>query len=501
MTAEPGRDTGTGTRAGPGPARTWRVAYLTPGLSLVLMAMMGLELVYLYSGSGLAAWAVRVLVVAAPAIAVSLGLLKAREFYLLTFAAMVTVAALLAEGLERQAFAVALDRAGFLAAFILLMGLLREGAVTSPAVGACGTYLTRQPSRRRFIAIFTGSHLFSVLINLGALSLLAPIIQRGVRQGRDSREPLDEIGTVRERRQLCAALRGFSWFLVWAPTAVTQAVLPVLLPGIDAARLMAIGAVLAAIMLLVSWAEDSLRWLPYRRALIRRGALPKLEAMAFPARAFRDLSLICAVLFGATIAFKLWGAVSIVAGVMLAAPVTLVVWLFAQHCGNGGWTGPRVALGQLKQIGFDSIPAGVRETCSLAAAGYIGTLAARLVPVDLPIMRAIQDLPGWVFLSLLSVTVLAGGQVALSPITTAVFLGSLVAAMPDPPADPTLMALAIAAGTAICTNGAPFASGTLMLARASGHSGVTLAWKWNGSYTILVSVVLFAVFYAMTGGL
>ena len=64
------------------------------------------------------------------------------------------------------------------------------------------------------------------------------------------------------------------------------------------------------------------------------------------------------------------------------------------------------------------------------------------------------------------------------------------------PADPTMIVLAIAAGCAICTLGAPFASGTLMLARASGYSGVELTWKWNSAYT-LGSMAVLAAFYAL----
>ncbi len=470
------------------------------GLSLVLMALMGLELIFLYSDADFAGLLVRGLVIAVPLIAGMLSLLRGREYYLLSVSLIMTAAAFLAGDVQPEIYALALDRAGFLAAFILLMGLLREGAVTSRAVGLCGTYLTRQPPRRRFIAVFGGSHLFSVLINLGALSLLAPIIQRGVRQGGDMSAPLDEIGQVRERRQLCAALRGFSWFLVWAPTAVTQAALPVLLPEIEAPRLMTLGLILAVVMLLVSWAEDTLRWLPYRQALIRKGSLPKLEPFAFPARAFLDLTKVCATLFGLTVAFKLLGDVLLVSGVMMAAPLTLAVWIFAQHNGHKTWKISKGVVDQLRDIGFNSIPGGVRETCSLATAGYIGTLGARLVPIDLPLLTLVQGMPAWAFMSLLSITVLAGGQVALSPITMAVFLGSLAASMPTLPADATLVALAIAAGTAICTTGAPFASGTLMLARASGHSGVTLAWKWNAGYTVLASCVLVAVYFVLTGG-
>src|SRR3546814_12575428 len=71
-----------------------------------------------------------------------------------------------------------------------------------------------------------------------------------------TREQLDEIGLVRERRQLSALLRGFAWFLVWAPTAVTQAILPTLIPGVDPGRLMVTGLCVALLMLAVSWGRS-----------------------------------------------------------------------------------------------------------------------------------------------------------------------------------------------------------------------------------------------------
>ena len=61
--------------------------------------------------------------------------------------------------------------------------------------------------------------------------------------------------------------------------------------------------------------------------------------------------------------------------------------------------------------------------------------------------------------------------------------------------------LAIAAGTAICSTGAPFASGTLMLARASGYSGVELAWRWNLVYTLVSMAVLAGIYLALTSGI
>src|SRR3546814_2539000 len=84
-----------------------------------------------------------------------------------------------------------------------------------------------------------------------------------------------DLGLVRERRQLSALLRGFAWFLVWAPTAVTQAILPTLIPGVDPGRLMVTGLCVALLMLAVSWGEDALRWWPLRRRLRSSGRLDR----------------------------------------------------------------------------------------------------------------------------------------------------------------------------------------------------------------------------------
>ena len=80
----------------------------------------------------------------------------------------------------------------------------------------------------------------------------------------------------------------------------------------------------------------------------------------------------------------------------------------------------------------------------------------------------------------------------------AVFLGSVVAQMPTVPVDITLCALAIAAGTAISSLGAPFASAVLMMSKASGHATTTLTWTWNGLYTLLSVGALGVLYIAYT---
>ncbi len=463
-----------------------------------LVALMGCELLALFAQTAVAEIAAMVLLLGVPVIAWRR--LRLREAYLLSFCFVLLVLAWLYDPEPLDLVLHGLERSSFLAAFILLMGLLREGGITSPAVLQCGTYVTQQPPQWRFLAVFMGSHFFSVLINLGSLSLLAPIIQRGVRGDDRQREDLDEIALVRERRQLTALLRGFAWILVWAPTAVTQAILPTLVPGVDAARLITIGLGVAVLMLAVSLAEDALRWWPLRRRLRSSGRLPQRQHLPLPRAALLRLAAVSALLFGLTLLFTRWGGVLLVGGVMLAAPIVLLVWVVMQQPARGAarYAAAVKRLGSVTTVG---LPSFVREVVSLGAAGFIGTLAAALVPADdIAAALSVADMPGWIFLSLLSLLVWLGGQVALSPITTAVFLGSLVTELGVIPVDPTSAVLAIAAGTAICTVGAPFASGTLMLARASGYSGVELTWRWNLAYTFVSMAVLAGVYMALTSG-
>ena len=467
-------------------------------LGWLLLVLVARELVFLYSGFQGAGLVSKGLVVLLPLFAWRM--LGLREGYLLALCGLLLGLAWVLGKPVAEIAGRGLSRSAYLASFILLMALLWEGALTSKAVLEVGTFLTRQPAKRRFLALFTGGHFFAVLINLGALTLLAPIIQRGVRAAIPEGQALDEIAEVRERRQLSAALRGFSWFLVWAPTAVTQAVMPTLMSGIDAGRLMVTGLGLALVMLGVSWAEDTLRWRGFRRRLQAEGRLPLASATRFPVEAARNLGVVALILFGLTVVFAGLAGVTVVTGVMLAAPIVVAIWIFAQHSNGAGRTRNAVTAERLREIAFVAVPGYGREAVFIACAGFIGTLAAALVPAaELAGSIGLAEQPGWLVLWVLSFSVWAFGQVGLSPITMAVFLGSLVAELPGLPVDITLAALAIAAGTAVCTVGAPFSSGAVMLARVTGHSSATLTWRWNGPYTLAVMAVLAVVYWVLAG--
>ncbi len=188
---------------------------------LTAAAMLGLaalELVYLVGQVELAGTlgrgaALLVVVVVAPRFGV-------REWLLLAVALALT-AGLAGTGAGWSAARHALDQGAFFAAFILLMTLLREAAITSPAVQALGHFLTGQQPGRRFVATYLGGHLGGVLLNFGAISLLAPLIQRGVRAEPVLNADDERRATIREQRQLSALIRGFAFVITWAPTTLT----------------------------------------------------------------------------------------------------------------------------------------------------------------------------------------------------------------------------------------------------------------------------------------
>ncbi|WP_118138661.1 hypothetical protein [Oceanicella sp. SM1341] len=418
-----------------------------------------------------------------------------REAYLLSLCALLTVLIVFRADDPVAAVLSALDQAAFLMAFVLLLGLIQEAALTSPTVAACGRYLTRQPTGRRFLALYAGSNVMAVLFNLGTVSLIAPLIRRGVEEV----APGDPFNPVRERRQLSAMLRGFAWSVVWSPTAVAPLALMTLIPGIDRGRWIVLGLVISTLMMFVGWAEDQARW--HRTQVRARGRGPAItQAPPFPVRDFAVFAGICAILFGLSFFFAWLTDTSVIFGLMITAPVLMVGWILAQNGGTGAQARERTSARVATILG-PGFAAAAPVAVTLASSGYLGRAAAVLIPAqDLAEALGLGALPGWVFLTGCALAVVALSQLALSPIMMAVFFGSLLGALPVLPADPTLTALALSCGWSLAMTSSPFATVVLLSAKATGQTGRTMTWAWNGTFTIVSVVVLAAIFFALTGG-
>ena len=374
----------------------------------------------------------------------------------------------------------ALGQGAYFAGFILLMMLLREAAVTSKAVLTVGAWVTQQPPGRRYAANWVAGHLAGILMNFGAISLLAPLIQRGVRAvAGDS--PADHQRTaIRERRQLSALIRGFAPVITWAPTSLTQVIILSHVPGLDPGLAMAYGMGFGVLVFLLGWGEDKLRWGRPKVALTDPGP--------FPRKAGRDLLIVYALLVTGAFTVQALAGVSLSRALMTVAPVMLVGWVISQYRDR-----PGEVRGRLAEIVLVSIPRLARDAFLLGIAGFIGICAARLAPTDL--LAGWLDnanLQPWVLIALIPAITVLGGQIALSPMMMVVFLSAVISELPALPAAPEHIAIALAAGWMLTLTGAPNATGALLISGATGIAPTTVTWRWNGAYS-LAALSLFAV--------
>ena len=405
-----------------------------------------------------------------------------REAYLGCMSAAVTLAAFFLADTPWRAIVAGLDQAAFLAAFILLLTLLFETALTSPAVRQCGEHLARQPGGRRHAGLFWGTNVMAVLFNLGIVTLLSPLVRAGLPAGPPA------VRADVERRQVSALLRGFAWGVIWSPTALAPLALFELIGGIDRQRWTLLGLMLAGLVFGLSLAEDALR------ARAHPEWEPHEPVPPTPWSAYGRFALATAALFALTgVGMALTGQ-GLVPALMLACPVMMAGWLIAQKgAGFMMERGGTILLSRLPEAG----PVAV----TLAASGYLGSVAAALLPMEVVAdLIAAVGLPQWAWLTLLPLAIAALSMLAVSPIMFAVFFGSLFGALPVLPTDPTLLALSLSCGWALAMTTSPFATVVLLLSRQNDVPGVRLTLGWNGAFTAAAAVVLAGFFYGVTGG-
>ena len=411
-----------------------------------------------------------------------------REVYLLALCSGLTCVALFFLNMPWSVFEAAISQAVFLMGFLLLLALLHEAAVTSSAVTACGQYLTRQPPARRYFAVFGGTNFMSILFNLGIISLLTPLIKKGV----ETEQP--DIAAIREQRQLTAMLRGFSWGVVWSPTAIAPLAVLELIDGISRELWTIYGLFCAAVICLVGWAED--RW---RFRHLRRSPVRSRQQVILPLPALIGFLSVLLLLFSLTVLISYLSGDSFVFGLLVSCPVVMLVWLWGQNRHTD--SPPATAVRLAKKICLYQLPDNAKIMLALASSGYIGRLSAEMVPAEeLAKMLGLMSMPDYLVLICLAVIMMPFSWLGVSPIMMAVFFGTLLGSLPVLPVDPTLAALAISSGWALSMTTSPFATVVLMMSSMNGKRPLQLTLGWNFTFSALATLCLCMIFFVLTGG-
>lgn len=256
-------------------------------------------------------------------LAVALPNLSLCEKVLVTLAFVAIIFALVLSQAPLELFERAGLQAAFLTAFMVLLTLLRDGAVTSSSVLKLGQYLTSRSPGRRYLAIHCGGHLLGMVLNFGALTLLGPLIQRGARSVEAGNEALTR---WREQRQISALMRGFSWAVAWSPATVSMAITVSVVKGTNLLLVCLYGSSTVFGALLIRWLLDRNTGRQVRAALpdINRLSTKPNTPDSFPSASVRSLGVVCLTLFLVSIFTMMLSQSRIVPALMLASPLVTV---------------------------------------------------------------------------------------------------------------------------------------------------------------------------------
>tara|TARA_R110002124_G_scaffold153038_5_gene320020 strand:+ start:13677 stop:15107 length:1431 start_codon:yes stop_codon:yes gene_type:complete len=405
-------------------------------------------------------------------------LFKIREWILVWFALSLTIVLFQMEK-GKADLILALDRASFFAAFIYLVTLLKEAAQRSVSVQTLGVYLASQPKGRRYYTLAFGGHITGILLNFGAISLLSPMIQRGAKPKADASLANTIAAENSEQQQISALIRGFTWMVLWSPTSLAQVVLFTTIPDADVRVTIPIGIVATFVMIYIGRLEDRARW---RNAPI--GSL--VETKHFPKVAAILFSIVCTMILGPTIIIAYAFDVRLVLGLMAVVPAVIAVWFFEQDYEGQPQRSLMNAGASIASMLRQSATGLGHSAMTLGLAGFIGIAASKIAPVDtLSQVLEAQNIPDWLLLISLPIVITLFGQIALSPILSVVFLGSVLSQFQIPPANPNLIFFSLGIGWALSMLASPNASASLLISGITNIPSTTLTWRWNGRYAVL----------------
>ncbi|MGE5505412.1 MAG: hypothetical protein ACM31L_13400 [Actinomycetota bacterium] len=377
----------------------------------------------------------------------------------------------------------ALGEAAFLAGLFIALGALRDAAQSSALVQSCGALMVRQPPGRRYAVLCLGSHLISLVLNFGVLSLLGTMVQKGNTLEAAGGDP--RIAAIRQQRMMTAVLRGFALMTVWSPLSVSFAVTQAVVHGLPWWRLLPLQMVLAALLLGLGWLLD-------RRAFPPVANLPGVGGPTDWRPLGRLVLLVAAVVVASVASAEAMG-VRLVLGAMLVVPISAVVWLTAQH--RSGLTATLHFAARFSE----SAPAFRNEAAMLGGAMFFGTVVSAFVsPEATAALIARLSLPPSVVAVLLAWSVMALAQVGLSQIVTVTLLGGALADLSALGIQPLVLASGLMGAWALSAVATPIGAAVLTVARISGVDNRTVTHTWNGRFIILGALLLAAWMLALS---
>lgn len=380
-----------------------------------------------------------------------------------------------------------------LGALIMALGLLQAPAATSRLVRRCGEFLIAQGPGRRYLALTAGGHLFGIVLNLGALSLLGSMIQSSNTLAAAGGNP--RVRDIRNRRMSLALLRGFGAVTLWAPSTITLAVCLSLAPSLEWAHYAPWGIGLAVMSMAAGWVMDRLAYSRHTRLAV---TIP-VSAHRMTETLLPMTLIVCAMLLAIVLVQGLSGW-SLVRSLTLAVPLFSVLWLSLQFRRRGIKIAGSIVMRRLRHHLTHRLPHSRYEVLVLSLAGFIAAgVAALIPPQEITALAVGFGLPPYLLLVAMIVIIVIAGQIGINPVVTVSLLGSAANSLTPASLPPFALFLSLVGAWNLVAIGSPMSAMSMIVGRAAGQSPQTIVYRWNGRYLLLAfATLLTAVAVAMT---
>ncbi len=364
--------------------------------------------------------------------------------------------------------------------FLLLfasVAWLQIPSAQSPSLLAVRETVLAQPPGRRFAWVAAVGHFLGVAFNLAGLSLLTPMVAKGVSE-------------QLQKRLSRAMIQGFGAGTCWSPLYVGTAVIVASVPGASWIAVGPTGFVIAMGLLVWSWSVDRL----FSRPRLVPPAEVKPPPPPLSAAIWAKLLAILITLFGCIIGLVEGLDWSIPIALAVTAPVYALCWAAMIRRGGTG-DGAR---GMVQSV-VTGLPGLRGEALLFTGANMLGVGIAALVPDGgAGEWIARLGLPSGVILVAIMVGYAMASAIGLHPVVTVVLVTSILT--PEViGVRPEILALALMVMWGQGTNISPFSATNLYMARVTGQSGWTTAWRWNGPMVIATTALLAAVMTVLNG--
>jgi len=368
-------------------------------------------------------------------------------------------------------WSVAVDGVARSQKFLLLffaVSWLQIPARESPALKAIGRTIVSQPPDRRYLFLSTGVHLLGSTLNLAGLSLLTGMVER-------------QTDPALKRRLTSALMQGFTSASAWSPFYVSIVVILTVMPDLTLFAVVLPGLLTATGILASGYLFDRITRKPTDGSVARQPPVP-LPRNRRGALVFIPLSLV-----GLIVTLHEGVGISIPAALGTVAPLYALVW-YGVISGNAANWLPRSHDLAMRVLGV--LPTMRSEILVFVGAYIFGTGIAGIIPGDLVAGFLDRMLP-WIDLRLivLIITVNLLGMAGLHPVVTVILavqvLPPEVIGLRD-----WVFAAVLMATWGLSTTVSPYSATTLFMARVSGVSNYTIAWRWNPPAIFFATLVV-----------